>query len=153
MAVPHPFPKPFPTVHSDAEYMKMFTQLIWDQEATTMLAGFGTVLHLRDRVREIKYHPVRTTSANCYLSASVYPSMSTWKPCKVWVMVSKKGETTVGGEIQAAYCTCAAGLLGSCIHVAGLLFRVEAAVTGGVTQKSATEMSCQWIIPKGPVCL
>lgn len=66
-------------------------------------------------------------------------------------MVSKKGETTVGGEIQAAYCTCAAGLLGSCNHVAGLLFRVEAAVKGGVTQKSATEVSCQWIIPKGPV--
>ncbi|XP_070182354.1 uncharacterized protein [Littorina saxatilis] len=82
-----------------------------------------------ERVRKIKYHPVRTTSANCYLSASVYPSMSTRKPYKVWVMVSKKGETTVGGEIQAAYCTCPSGLLGSCNHVAGLLFRVEAAVT------------------------
>ena len=38
----------------------------------------------------------------------------------------------------SAYCSCPAGLPGSCNHVAGMLFRIEAAVIAGVTKPTCT---------------
>ncbi|KAK7089418.1 uncharacterized protein [Littorina saxatilis] len=103
-------------------------------------------------VREIMYHPVRKTASLCILKAAVYPSMSIRnKPYRVWVMITKKNETSAGGEIKTAHCTCAAGMLGSCNHIAGLLFRVEAAVKCGATDLRGTENLCTWVAPSGSV--
>ena len=71
------------------------------------------------------------------------------KPYTVWVMAFKKTQDCAGGEIKTAHCSCPAGLLGSCNHIARLLFRVEAAVTSGATRPSCTEVECSWVIPKG----
>ena len=49
--------------------------------------------------------------------------------------------------ILSAYCTCIAGILGSCHHVAGLLFRVEAAVLIGVAHPTCTSMLTSWKVP------
>ena len=43
--------------------------------------------------------------------------------------------------------TCTAGLLRSWHHVAGLLFRVEAAVLIGVTHPTCTSMLTSWNVP------
>ena len=53
----------------------------------------------------------------------------------------------VGGEIISAYCTCTAGPLRCCNHVAGLLFRIEAAVLIGVTHPTCTSILASWNIP------
>ena len=53
----------------------------------------------------------------------------------------------VGGEIISAYCTCTSGPLRCCNHVAGLLFRIEAAVLIGVTHPTCTSILASWNIP------
>ena len=62
-------------------------------------------------------------------------------------LVKEDFKYEVGGAILSAYCTCAAGLLGSCNHVAGLLFRVDAAVLIGVTHPFCTSMLASWNVP------
>ena len=52
-----------------------------------------------------------------------------------------------GGAIVSAYCTWTAGLLGSCNHVADLLFRVEAAVFIRVTHTTCTSILASWNVP------
>ena len=69
------------------------------------------------------------------------------KPNDVWALVKKYFKYEVGGAILSAYCTSTAGLLGSCNHVAGLLFRVEAAVLIGVTHPTCTSMLASWNVP------
>ena len=58
---------------------------------------------------------------------------------------SKDSIETVGGEIINVSCT--AGLLGSCNHVTGLLFRIEAAILSGHTHQTCTSQLSQWNIP------
>ena len=48
---------------------------------------------------------------------------------------------------MSAYCTCTAGMLGSCNHIAGVLFRVEHAVKTGMTKPASTQKLCEWTIP------
>ena len=48
---------------------------------------------------------------------------------------------------MSAYCSCAAGLLGSCNHVAGMLFGIEAAVITGVTRPTCTSRLSEWTVP------
>ena len=38
-----------------------------------------------------------------------------------------------------------AGMSGTCLHIAGMLFRVEAAVRNGLTNPSCTTKSCEWL--------
>ena len=49
--------------------------------------------------------------------------------------------------LPGAYCSCTAGLLGSCNHVAGMLFRIEAAVITGVTNPTCTSRLSEWVVP------
>ena len=60
--------------------------------------------------------------------------------------VQKDSIKTVGGEIINSYCTCTAGVFGSCNHVAGLLFHFEAAVLLGHTHQTCTSQLSQWNI-------
>ena len=69
------------------------------------------------------------------------------KPYDVWVLVKKDLKYEVGDAILYGYCSCTAGLLGSWHHVAGLLFRVEAAVLIGVTHPACTSMLTSWNVP------
>ena len=71
------------------------------------------------------------------------------KPNTVWVIVRKDEGESRGGGIKSAYCTCSAGLIRSCNHVAGLLFRVEAVVLTGVAHPTCTSKLSEWNIPKG----
>ena len=65
-----------------------------------------------------------------------------------WAVCRKDLIDIIGGEILSAYCTCIAGLYGSCNHVAGLLFRVEAAVLTGLSNPTCKSVSAAWDIPK-----
>ncbi|KAK7115821.1 uncharacterized protein [Littorina saxatilis] len=106
------------------------------------------------RVRQIFYHihSIRTASPMCVLKADVFPSMNISKePYRVWVMVTIKTPSCPGEEIKTAHCSCPAGLMGSCNHIAGLLFRVESEVKTGATKYVPTEQQCSWVVPGGPV--
>ena len=70
------------------------------------------------------------------------------KQYDVWVVCRKDFLDSIGGEILSAYCFCSAGLYGSCNHVAGLLFRVEAAVLAGLSDPTCTSVSAAWNIPR-----
>ena len=103
-----------------------------------------------DFVREIFYHSVDTLSPFCILKCRVVPSQRVNnKPYDVWAIILKDKGDTPSGTIISSYCTCTAGLLGTCNHVIAMLFRVEAAVTSGVTNPSKTSVPCQWNIPTG----
>ena len=70
------------------------------------------------------------------------------KQYDVWVVCRKDLIDSIGGEILSAYSTCTAGLpYGSCNQVAGLLFRVEAAVLIGLSNPTCTSVSAAWNIP------
>ena len=70
------------------------------------------------------------------------------KPYDAWV-VHKNKPNQPGGYIHSAYCTCTAGILGTCNHVTGMLFCIENAVQTGLTTPSKTSVLCTWNIPKG----
>ena len=62
-------------------------------------------------------------------------------------MSTQRGYTW--SEILAGYCTCTVGLLGSCNHVAGLLFRVKAAVLTGYYNPTCRSTLATWNTLRG----
>ncbi|WAR01055.1 hypothetical protein MAR_025427 [Mya arenaria] len=62
--------------------------------------------------------------------------------------IEKDRPACVGGRVLVSYCSCAAGMLGCCNHVAGVLFRVEDAVKRGITKKSKTSVLATWNVPR-----
>lgn len=100
-------------------------------------------------VREIFYFDLINTDL-CILKSKVIPCQRVNnKPYDVWVILQKDTVDKPGGNILSAYCTCTAGLQGSCNHIVGMLFRVESAVATGATRPSKTSVGCQWNIPSG----
>ena len=96
-------------------------------------------------ISEVYYNNISDESKYCYLKTKCLPSQRvSSKPYDVWVIVKKNFKYEVGGAILSAYCTCTAGLLGSFNHVAGLLYRVEAAVLIEVTHPTCTSMLASW---------
>ena len=80
-------------------------------------------------IGEILYHNIDEKSKFCLLKTKCLPSQHVnMKQYDLWVVCRKDLIDSIGVEILSAYCTCTAGLYGSCSHVAGLLFRVEAAL-------------------------
>ncbi|XP_021339226.1 uncharacterized protein LOC110440452 [Mizuhopecten yessoensis] len=95
-------------------------------------------------LQEVYYHSISATSTNCILSAKCTPSQKVKDDSHtVWVCCCKES-----GTVKSAYCTCTAGLGSTCNHVAGLLFRVEAANKMGIA--SCTSVPCVWnYVPSG----
>ena len=75
----------------------------------------------------------------------MYPSQRvSAKPYDVSVVVEKDAPIHRGGQILGGYCSCTAGLLGSCNNVAGMLVRIEAAVITGVTRPTYMSQNGQF---------
>ena len=99
-------------------------------------------------ISEVYYNSISDESKYCYLKTKCLPSQRvSSKPYDPWVLVKKDFKYEVGGAIFSANCICTAGLLGSCNHVEGLLFRVEAAVLIEVTHPTCTIMLASWNVP------
>ena len=47
--------------------------------------------------------------------------------------------------IKSAHCNCMAGMSGTCLHVAAMLYRVEAAARLGLTNPACTAKSNEWL--------
>jgi len=62
------------------------------------------------------------------------------KPLIPWVI------THPTGEIQAAHCTCMAGLAESCTHVASMLFWIEIKIRM-LKSKTVTDEKAYWMVP------
>ncbi|XP_045161885.2 uncharacterized protein LOC123526703 [Mercenaria mercenaria] len=100
-------------------------------------------------VKEVFVHEIRENSDKCILKTKVTPSMSiNSKAYDVWAVIRKDTQQTPGGEILSAYCTCTAGMLGTCNHVAGMLFKIEHATKTGETSKTCTDRLCEWNVAK-----
>ena len=103
-------------------------------------------------VREIYINKLNKETPVCILKCKVIPSQRTnSKPYDVWTVVQKKKPNEPGGYIHSAYCTCTAGILGTCNHVTGMLFRIENAIQTGLTTPSKSSVLCTWNIPKGQI--
>ena len=101
-------------------------------------------------VREFFYFDLANTDL-CILKSKVVPCQRVNnKLYDVWSILQKDTlDDKPGEDILSAYCTCTAGLQGSCNHIVGMLFRIESAVATGATRPSKTSMGCQWNIPSG----
>jgi len=98
-----------------------------------------------DFVKEILYHPINQKSKYCFLKSKVTPSQRTSStPYNVWAAIERESP---GGKIISSYCSCTAGLLGSCNYVTAMLFRVEAAVASGFTKPTCTSKLSAWNVP------
>ena len=105
-------------------------------------------------VKEVYYHEISETSPYCILKCRITLSQRlSSKRYQVWVIVEKDSKENLGGTIKSAYCTCTAGLYGACNHIAGLLFRVEAAVLPGVTKPTCTDCLAIWTVPPAKTTL
>ena len=99
-------------------------------------------------VKEVYFHPISPSSPFCIMKTKCTPSQRvSAKAYDVWAIIKKDIDEHPGGEVFSAYCSCAAGLLGSCNHVAGMLFRIEAAVITGITKPMCTSQLSEWVIP------
>ena len=77
-------------------------------------------------VKEIYYHYISEKSDKCMLKAKVTPSQAVNnEPYDCWIIIKKDVGDIPGGQIMSAYCTCTAGMLGSCNHIAEVLLRIE----------------------------
>ena len=99
-------------------------------------------------ISEVYYNDISDGSKYCYLKTKCLTSQRvSSKLYDAWVIVKKYFKYEVGGAILISSCTCTSGLLGSCNHVEGLLFRVEAAILIGVTHPTCTSMLASWNVP------
>ena len=99
-------------------------------------------------VYEVFYHQIIEESPHCVLKCRVTPSQRVSStPYHAWAIIEKDTQVKPGGKILNAYCTCTAGLHGSCNHIAGLLFRVKAAVLRGLTNPTCTDRLARWTVP------
>ena len=48
------------------------------------------------------------------------------------------------GDVMTAYCSCTAGLSRYCNHCIAVLYKIEYAVTSGITSPSCTEVKCEF---------
>ena len=94
-----------------------------------------------DWIGAVSYYPINSTSLYCLLKTDCRDSESVNSPPhKLWAIIVKKD-----AKIKAAHCDCMAGMSGTCLHIAGMLFRVEAAVRNGLTNPSCATKSCEWL--------
>ncbi|XP_047130217.2 uncharacterized protein LOC124810062 [Hydra vulgaris] len=99
-------------------------------------------------IGEVMYNNINDSSLFCLFKTKCMPSQRVnMKQYDVWIIVRKDKGNIIGGEVKNAYCTCTAGLLGSCNHVAGLLFRIESAVITGVSNPTCTSLKASWNVP------
>ena len=80
-----------------------------------------------------------TPSTVCH--CSIIHSKLNNPPHRLWACISKKDAV-----VKSAHCDCMeAGMSGTCLHVAAMFYRVEAAVRFGLTNPSCTAKSCEWL--------
>ena len=110
----------------------------------TLKSGWiGGRYFLCEFVREIYINELNKETSVCILKCKVIPSQYiNSKPYDVWAVVQKNKPNEPGGYINSAYCTCKAGILGTCNHVTGMLFRIGSAVQTGITTSSKTSVLC-----------
>ena len=96
------------------------------------------------------YNYISDDSKICILKTKCVPSQRvSMKKYNVWIICCKYKRNFIGEEILAGYCTYTAGLLGSCNHIVGLMFRAEAAVLTGYCNPTCTSTLATWNIPRG----
>lgn len=85
---------------------------------------------------------LKLTGANkdkILLKTSVLPSQNVNSAeHTVWVLADK------GSDVLTAYCACTAGLSRCCNHVIAVLYKIEYAVSQGMTNPTCTDVKCRF---------
>uniref|UniRef100_A0A1X7SHI9 SWIM-type domain-containing protein n=1 Tax=Amphimedon queenslandica TaxID=400682 RepID=A0A1X7SHI9_AMPQE len=90
-------------------------------------------------VQTIYFHDMEQ-GINCVLKGKVKASQRlNDPPHEAWVCLHKKTADVVTG-----HCSCMAGKGGTCSHVAGILFKIEACARLGIVKMSCTSLPCVW---------
>ena len=78
----------------------------------------------------------------------VVPSHSRVKSKRydVWDLIEKDSEIP-DDTVKSAFCSCVAGLAGTCNHVVAMLFRIEHAVRFNLTKPTSASKLCTWDVP------
>lgn len=81
----------------------------------------------------------KISSDLCYVKGTVSPSQSlNATPRTAWACVKQHGEIVTAG------CTCMAGQGKACSHVGAVLWKIEMAVSKGLTTTSCTDRAALW---------
>ena len=93
-------------------------------------------------VREILNHPITAVSNLWFLKCKVVPSHRVkFKPDDVWDLIEKDSKIP-DGTVKSVYCSCVAGLVGTCNHAVAMLFRIEHAVRFNPTKPTSASKLC-----------
>ena len=78
----------------------------------------------------------------------VVPSHSRVKSKRydVWALIEKDSEIP-DDTVKSVFCSCVAGLAGTCNHVVAMLFRIEHAVRFNLTKPTSASKLCTWDVP------
>ncbi|XP_055954899.1 uncharacterized protein LOC130010833, partial [Patella vulgata] len=98
-------------------------------------------------IHSVRFNNLADNYSYCALRCKSNPSWDTsgtvYDTC---IVLDKSSGKPLGG-----HCSCAAGLIEACSHVAGLLFGLEDIVSKGLTElpdTSCTSILCSWSAPK-----
>ncbi|XP_043204917.1 uncharacterized protein LOC122372108 [Amphibalanus amphitrite] len=91
---------------------------------------------LSSHVGPLKLCSVDTSGV--FVKAEVQASQTASKSYNAWVLCHPNG------SVMSAHCQCMAGLGEVCSHVAGVLYKIQAAVLHGLTENAPTSKACQW---------
>ena len=90
------------------------------------------------------YSHTFVTIGEYILKCKVTPSQRVRdEPWEVWVAIDTNWGGG-GGGVLSAWCSCTAGYSQSCNHVMALLYKVEHAVSVGLTNPSCISVPCRW---------
>jgi len=135
-----------PTTWPTLEYPEVYTYLIdtpgvFTRESMKNRKSLEAHNQFSSGWVQTVFHYVPSSSSDIFImKADVKPSQRLNDPPHTpWISINKTTTAVIN-----AHCTCMAGLGESCSHVAALLFKVEAAVRAGYTQRACTEEACIW---------
>ena len=99
------------------------------------------------KVKSLSVHPVSSTSVYCIVRAAVLPTQRKDRTYETAVALYN---TT--SSVYCAYCTCVAGMSGSCNHVAAVMFALDdynrdISTRGNKGLPSCTSVAARWGMP------
>ena len=92
-------------------------------------------------LQKLSYHCISEESPFCAIKGECRHSQRINDTShKLWLIIEKEN-----AKIRSCHCTCMAGMSQTCNHVAGAIFRIEAAVRMGLSNPACTMVSNQWL--------
>ena len=132
---------PMITYPDICDYLKFHPSELSSSDLSEYKNSKGYSYFKRGWIAQIMYHEIDQSSLFCFVKTDCRASERLRDPPHtLWACISKKD-----GVIKSAHCDCMAGMSGTCLHVAAMFYRIEAAVRLGLTNPSCTGKSNEWL--------